>query len=106
MQYNVTVTFRNGATRTKDFDKMEKADRYFNRYNTMLPNPRQPTTQVASVRIEIRDIDGRWAGIRDTDGRTGSWYGHLGEVLKHLHLHQSASGHEKGALRRLDATRL
>ena len=66
MQYNVTVTFRNGATRTKDFDKMEKADRYFNRYNTMLPNPRQPTTQVASVRIEIRDIDGRWAGIRDT----------------------------------------
>lgn len=94
MQYNVTVTFRNGATRTKDFDKMEKADRYFNRYNTMLPNPRQPTTQVASVRTEIRDIDGRWAGIRDTDGRTGSWYTSY------------RSGHEKGALRRLDATRL
>ena len=50
MQYNVTVTFRNGTTRTKDFDDVEKADRYFNRYNNMLPNPRQPTTQVASVR--------------------------------------------------------
>ena len=66
MQYNVTVTFRNGTTRTKDFDDMEKADRYFNRYNNMVPDHNKPTTQVARVRTEISNID----------NRTGRWYGH------------------------------
>ena len=47
--FKVLVKFRDGTSRTKEFEDMVKADRYFSRYNNMTPDPRKPKTQVSRV---------------------------------------------------------